>query len=155
MINEAKRLSSTVATPAAGTLTLFVDENGVWSVKDSSAVVTALFNSTPASYMRGYVLKHMALATVDAVPGWVEILDISENVITTAPVLSGATALKRLIISNNLLNETNVNAVLVALAALSVSNGYLDITSNVPPGAAGLTAKTTLEGRGWTVLVDS
>ena len=48
-----------------------------------------------------------------------------------------------------------VNAVLVDLAALSNTNCSLDLTGNAAPGAAGLAAKTTLEGRGWTVSVAS
>jgi hypothetical protein len=55
------------------------------------------------------------------------------------------------------LTETAVNNVLVALAANAVENGYVDLSdgTNAIPGATGLAAKTTLEGKGWTVDVNS
>jgi hypothetical protein len=34
-------------------------------------------------------------------------------------------------------------------------NGTLDLSGNAAPSATGLTAKTSLEGKGWTVTVES
>ena len=55
------------------------------------------------------------------------------------------------------LTETAVNNVLVALAANAVESGSVDLSggTNAIPGATGLAAKTTLEGKGWTVEVNS
>ena len=55
------------------------------------------------------------------------------------------------------LTETAVNNVLVALAANAVEGGYVDLSggTNAIPGATGLAAKTTLEGKGWGVDVNS
>ena len=51
------------------------------------------------------------------------------------------------------LTETAVNNVLVALAANAVEGSYVDLSggTNAIPGATGLAAKTTLEGKGWGV----
>lgn len=55
------------------------------------------------------------------------------------------------------LTQTAVNNILIALAANVIDNGYVDLTggTNAIPGASGLAAKTTLEGRGWVVDVNS
>lgn len=56
----------------------------------------------------------------------------------------------------NALPEAQVDGILASLAAGVAVNGTLDITggTNAPPSATGLTAKATLEGRGWTVTVN-
>jgi len=50
-----------------------------------------------------------------------------------------------------------VNGILVAVEANGTSNGtlYLDGGTNAVPTGAGLTAVTTLQGRGWDVQVNS
>ena len=55
------------------------------------------------------------------------------------------------------LTQTAVNNILIALAANVIDNGYIDLTggTNAIPGASGLAAKATLEGRGWSVDVNS
>ena len=55
------------------------------------------------------------------------------------------------------LTQTAVNNILIALAANVIDNGYIDLTggTNAVPGASGLAAKATLEGRGWDVDVNS
>ena len=54
------------------------------------------------------------------------------------------------------LTQTAVNNILIALAANVIDNGYVDLTggTNAIPGASGLAAKATLEGRGWDVYVN-
>jgi Leucine-rich repeat (LRR) protein len=51
------------------------------------------------------------------------------------------------------LTQTAVNNILVALAANAIDNGYVDLSggTNAIPGASGLAAITTLEGKGWSV----
>ena len=58
---------------------------------------------------------------------------------------------------NCALTQTAVNNILIALAANVIDNGYVDLTggTNAIPGASGLAAKATLEGRGWDVDVNS
>ena len=54
-------------------------------------------------------------------------------------------------ISDNF-TSANIDTVLVALAAGSISGGYCNVTMGAGPGSAGLTAKAILLGRGWTYL---
>lgn len=67
-------------------------------------------------------------------------------------------------LSANALNEVSVNAILAKLVALDGTGGttlfenkfvHLNLGTNAPPGAAGLTSIATLEGRGCTVNVNS
>jgi hypothetical protein len=62
------------------------------------------------------------------------------------------------------LTQTAVNNILIALAANDIENGRVNLAgdydgstggSNAAPGAPGLAAITTLEGRGWDVYVNS
>jgi hypothetical protein len=55
------------------------------------------------------------------------------------------------------LTQTAVNNILIALAANGINNGYLrmDGGTNAVPGAPGLAAITTLEGNGWSLVVNS
>ena len=55
--------------------------------------------------------------------------------------------------NGNSLTQASVNGLLVALAAGTSSGGDVDLSGglNAAPGAAGLAAKATLVGRGWTV----
>ena len=54
------------------------------------------------------------------------------------------------------LTQTAVNNILIALAANVIDNGYVNLSggTNAIPGATGLAAKTTLEGKGWGVDVN-
>jgi hypothetical protein len=58
---------------------------------------------------------------------------------------------------NCALDQTSVDNILVSLDAAGESNGTVDISGGTssPPGVAGLSAKTSLEGKGWEVLVNS
>jgi hypothetical protein len=55
------------------------------------------------------------------------------------------------------LTEEAVDDILVALSTNGITGGYIDLTggTNSIPGAAGLAAKTVLEGNGWSVNVNS
>lgn len=59
--------------------------------------------------------------------------------------------------TGNALTQTAVNNILIALAANGITGGQVDLRfgTNAAPGAAGLAAKATLEGNGWTVQVNS
>lgn len=59
-------------------------------------------------------------------------------------------------LADNALPESEVDGVLVALAGGTAINGRLVLTggTNATPSATGLSAKATLEGRGWTVIVN-
>jgi hypothetical protein len=55
------------------------------------------------------------------------------------------------------LDQTGVDNILVSIDAVGLSNGTLNLSggTNAIPSATGLSAKTSLEGRGWTVTVNS
>lgn len=64
-------------------------------------------------------------------------------------------AINNISADNGNLSSGLIDGLLAALAAGAVSNGAASFTGNAIPGAPGLAAKATLEGRGWTVAVDS
>lgn len=85
--------------------------------------------------------------------------DLSGNTGLTSVTLSSSQPLgdgRSVELGSCALTETAVDNILVALAANAVDNGYVNLTggTNAIPGATGLTAKTTLEGKGWTVGVN-
>ncbi|MFW6159434.1 MAG: hypothetical protein ACOC8E_08765 [Planctomycetota bacterium] len=55
----------------------------------------------------------------------------------------------------NGMSSDEVDHILVDLDANGQSDGYVYLMDNSPPGPAGLAAKTSLEGKGWSVDVDS
>jgi hypothetical protein len=65
-------------------------------------------------------------------------------------------SLTSLELTDQALTEATVDAILVALVTAGASGGYVDMSggTSAAPGAAGLAAKTTLEGLGWTVAVN-
>ena len=85
--------------------------------------------------------------------------DLSGNTSLTSVTISSSQPLGdgfSINIYNCALLPSAVDDILIALAANVVSNATvtLDGGTNAAPGAAGLVAKTTLEGRGWTVDVN-
>ena len=54
------------------------------------------------------------------------------------------------------LNQESVDNILVSINASGTSNGALDVSGGAssPPGAPGLSAKASLESRGWTVTTN-
>jgi Leucine-rich repeat (LRR) protein len=86
--------------------------------------------------------------------------DFSGNIGITNVTISSSQPLGdnwEILLSNNALTQTAVDNILVALAANSVNNGYVQLSdgTNAVPGAAGLAALTTLTGKGWSCDVNS
>ena len=86
--------------------------------------------------------------------------DFSSNIGITNVTISSSQSLGdnwEILLSNNALTQTAVDNILVALAANSVNNGYVDLSegTNAAPGAAGLAALSTLAGKGWAYDVNS
>jgi Leucine-rich repeat (LRR) protein len=86
--------------------------------------------------------------------------DLSGNIEITNVTISSSQPLGdgfEVLLSNNALTQTAVDDILVALAANSINNGYvqLDGGTNAAPGATGLAAITTLTGKGWSCDVNS
>jgi hypothetical protein len=82
-------------------------------------------------------------------------LRLSVNNLTSVD-LSGLFSLITVDINDNLLTESAVDSILVTLASGPLNLGDVNLFggSNSAPSAIGLAAKTTLEGRGWTVTVN-
>ena len=59
-------------------------------------------------------------------------------------------------LTDNALTEASIDHVLISLDNYGLSNGfaYLNFGTNAVPSAAGLAAKTSLEGKGWYVQVN-
>jgi hypothetical protein len=71
--------------------------------------------------------------------------------------LSDCVALISVYFDSNSLTESAVDGILADLDAAGLSNGTVDLSAgaNAIPSAAGLTSKSNLEGKGWTVTVNS
>ena len=86
--------------------------------------------------------------------------DLSGNTSLTSVTISSSQPLgdgQSIDIYGCALVPSAVDNILIALAANAINNGYVDLTggTNAVPGASGLAAKTTLEGKGWQVDVNS
>jgi hypothetical protein len=57
---------------------------------------------------------------------------------------------------NCALNQTSVDNILVSIDTAGQSNGTLSINggTSAAPGTAGLAAKASLQGKGWSVLTN-
>lgn len=74
--------------------------------------------------------------------------------LTTGDALAGLTNVAYLQFANNCaLDVASLDNILITIESSGTSNGFLDLGggNNGIPSAAGLTAKTALQGRGWVV----
>lgn len=90
-------------------------------------------------------------------------LYLSHNSFTTAPDLTGMTALGDIELDHNHFSSAVVNAILAKLVAVGLTAGgshpYPSVTlnnqsSSAPPTGQGITDRTTLVNRGWSVYTD-
>jgi len=86
--------------------------------------------------------------------------DLSNNTALTGVTITSSQPLgdsEIINISNCALYQLAVDNILIALAANAIDNGFVDLSggTNWNPSATGLAAKTTLEGRSWTVTVNA
>jgi len=80
-------------------------------------------------------------------------LDIASNSLTALDVSSN-TLLTRLICALNSIVESEINDILIDLDSFGLSDGTLEMQNNTAPTGLGLTAKASLQGKGWTVVSD-
>ena len=73
----------------------------------------------------------------------------------TSVNLTGCGALGNIVLNNNPLTQAQVDGILAAVDAYGTSGGTLNLQNTAAPSAAGLTHKTNLTGRGWTVTTDA
>lgn len=87
--------------------------------------------------------------------------DVNGNTGLTEVIISSSQSLGangyNLLFDDCALTQTAVDNILVALAANSVDNGYIDLSggTNAVPGSAGQAALITLAAKGWTCNVNS
>jgi len=93
-----------------------------------------------------------AIATLPALPSTLIQFDLTDNLLSSFP--TAPVALIALYLNNNNLDSAAVDAVLVNLDANGAINGFVTMTGNAAPGAAGLAAKAALIVKGWTVTTD-
>jgi hypothetical protein len=130
--------------------------------------ITVSLSYTGITYVRGKNLTTMTSMTI--IWGSLEKVDI-----TNAPIcntiflynnllpsfdISPFPLAASVVLNDNLLTQAAVDDILVKLAAGSVYGGYVDLSNyygpgNAIPSATGLSAKATLESRGWTVTVQT
>jgi len=103
-----------------------------------------------------YTCGIMASADVSSCP-LLSRVDLSDNNGLAALSVGGCPFLVTVVASGCGLPESEVDGVLAALDAAGASNGTVDLSlgTNAIPSAAGLTSKANLEGKGWTVTVNS
>lgn len=100
-----------------------------------------------------------AFDTTLALPTYLEGLYIRNNNLTSFnPTLALPFQMTYLLLDDNQLNTTEVNNTLIMLNTTYTSPGYkvinLRMAPAAPPSGAGLTAKSTLQARGYSVLTD-
>lgn len=81
---------------------------------------------------------------------------ITDNGSLTAINLGSANTCVNIEFSRNDLSQASVDDILAKIDGAGASNGSLNLSggTNAIPSAAGLLSKTSLEGRGWTVIVN-
>ena len=144
---------------------LYCYENSI-SVLDVSALTNLTYLSCSTNSISTLDVSALTnLTTLYCSNNSISVLDVSaltsltylscgNNSISTLDV-SALTNLTTLYCGNNSMNSAMVDTVLTDLDNGGAINGTVNISDNAVPGAAGLTAKTNLEGKGWTVMVDS
>jgi hypothetical protein len=155
----------------------FGDFNGIAQLVASNSVLhtadTAGLNTLNILNIQNADLESLALVnagslqTLYAQNNNLSVLDLTSATILSYADLSNnelvgldidnAASLIYLDLSNNALAEPNVDSILLALVANNQTNGTLNLTgiANDGPSATGLSAKATLEARGWTVSVNT
>jgi hypothetical protein len=83
-------------------------------------------------------------------------ISISGNSFLTNITLGNSLNCLNIDLSGNALSQSSVNAILVAIDTAGYSNGTLNLGAgtNSAPSGAGSTAKTSLQGKGWTVTTN-
>jgi hypothetical protein len=81
-------------------------------------------------------------------------LNLGLNLITSVN-LTGCSGLTNIDLNSNSLDQPNVDAILATVDGWGTSGGFLDLSLNTAPSAAGVASASNLTGRGWTVYVDA
>ena len=121
-------------TGQSGTLTVRSDSVNNLQAYSNSYTSADLANQFPAG-RAGYV-------------------DLHSNSLTSI-TLTGCSGIGYLDLHSNTFDQATVDSILATADSWSTSGGTLDLSSNTAPSTTGLTHKTNLTNRGWTVTVDA
>jgi len=86
--------------------------------------------------------------------GFVTYINAANNSLATVDISSNPLLLY-VYMQNNSLSETQVDGILSVLDAYGTNNGEVNLVGNAVPSVAGFASVSSLEGRGWTVNVES
>jgi hypothetical protein len=127
---------------------LILSETGISTLDLSDCVdlVNCQVNSSGSAPLTSIDLSNCASLVV---------LAATTQSLTTIDV-GDCVEMREIAMTNNALDEAAVDGVLVDLDSFGLNDGSADLSggTNAPPSATGLTAKASLEGRGWTVMVN-
>jgi hypothetical protein len=81
------------------------------------------------------------------------VIDVINNLSMTSVVISSTIDSLSLSFNSDALTQTAVDNILINLDTAGYSGGFVDVSggTNSTPGTSGLLAKTSLQGKGWTV----
>jgi len=127
------------------TMTVFraLSESGIRTVDISKATELTILDLGSTNLASLDISSNTKLTSIDA--WWIEstTFDISNNPLLTYVDLN-----------NSSFSQTTVDSILVNLDTFGLSNGTVNLSGTSVPSATGLTAKTNLQGKGWTVTTD-
>lgn len=114
--------------------------------------------SSNASMTRFYCYNNQITGSIPNLSGCAALVFFHcySNKITSYGGGGFAAALKNVNVSNNLLDQTSIDLILSDLVSAGATSGsaVLGGTGNAAPSAAGITSKSTLVSRGWTVTTN-
>lgn len=124
---------------------VYIDGPEVVTISNCPALTSLFAQSTISNHLQDLTLgSNPALARVEIGSEAMTALDIGSCPAITYCSIEAA------------LTESAVDGILADLDAAGEENGscFLDSGANSPPSASGLTSKSNLEGKGWTVTVN-
>lgn len=124
---------------------------------DNNDLLTTL--SIPIlSYANTLSIQYNATLASVSLPAFIYANQVSIIDNASLTTITFATTFRGLnvVLTGNALSQANVDDILDKLDDGGLSNGIVDLTggTNATPSAAGLTSKSNLEGKGWTVTVN-
>ena len=174
-VNQLTQFDPTIALPSSLQV-LVLNYNQLTQFDPSQALPSSLqelglsnnqltqFNPSIAlpSSLQSLYLYNNQLTQFDptiALPSSLQSLDLNNNQLTQFdPTIALPSSLQELYLQINQLNTTAVNTTLVMLDTIYTISGYkqffLHMNPLAPPSGAGLTAKTSLQSKGYNVVTN-
>ena len=129
-----------------------VQQIWIWNTGQSGTLAPV---SSALTDVRAYSNSYTSADfTNQFITGTTAYLDVHSNSLTSV-TLTGSSSLSYIDLSHNSLNQSAVDGVLATVDGWNTNNGTLNLSSNVAPSSTGSSHVSALQGRGWTVTVDS